>query len=81
MSAVVDDPAFAAESNLPVILGVLTTFFFLAAIVVCLRIYVRLFITHAFGVDDVLISISLVCSNGYLYLRMLTKSFANLRDG
>ncbi|EPE10265.1 integral membrane protein [Ophiostoma piceae UAMH 11346] len=57
----VDDAAYAAESRLPTILGVLTTFFFLALIVVCMRIYVRVFITRSFGADDVLICLALLC--------------------
>ncbi|PYI01159.1 integral membrane protein, partial [Aspergillus sclerotiicarbonarius CBS 121057] len=50
--------AYAAQSNLPTILGVLTTFFFLAIVVVGLRVYSRLRIARAAGIDDILIVIA-----------------------
>ncbi|CAK7205539.1 hypothetical protein SEUCBS139899_008316 [Sporothrix eucalyptigena] len=55
---------YAAESRLPVILGVLTTFFIIALIVVCLRIYVRTIVTHSFGADDILIICAILCQFG-----------------
>lgn len=58
--AVTYTPEFAAESRLPVILGVLTTFFIVALVVVLLRIYVRALVTHSFGADDILIIFAIV---------------------
>ncbi|CAK7218710.1 hypothetical protein SBRCBS47491_003601 [Sporothrix bragantina] len=51
---------YAAESRMPVIVGVLTTFFLIALAIVCLRIYVRTLVTHSFGADDVLIIIAIL---------------------
>ena len=51
---------YAAQSNLPTILGVLTTFFFLAILVVGLRVYSRLRIARAGGIDDAFIVIAAV---------------------
>ncbi|OJJ45217.1 hypothetical protein ASPZODRAFT_133842 [Penicilliopsis zonata CBS 506.65] len=56
--------AYAAESNLPTILGVLTTFFFLSIIVVGLRIYSRVVIARAPGIDDGLIILAAICQLG-----------------
>ncbi|KAL1911862.1 hypothetical protein Sste5344_002439 [Sporothrix stenoceras] len=53
---------FAAESRLPVILGVLTTFFVISLIIVTLRVYVRGFVTHSFGADDILMIIAMQSS-------------------
>lgn len=81
---------FAAESRNSVIVGVLTTFFVIALIVVILRIYVRGFVTHSFGADDVLMIIAMVCfvSSPQMSLlrsftlRLLTQhSFVNSEGG
>jgi hypothetical protein len=60
MSTTTVDPAYAAESNAPWILGVLTTFFVLAFTTVAARIYTRLRITRAAGADDILIGLAAV---------------------
>ncbi|RAL03002.1 uncharacterized protein BO80DRAFT_471616 [Aspergillus ibericus CBS 121593] len=52
--------AYAAQSNLPTILGVLTPFFFLAVVVVGLRVYSRLRIAQAAGIDDILIVLAVL---------------------
>ncbi|KAK0614354.1 hypothetical protein B0T14DRAFT_437370 [Immersiella caudata] len=58
------DPAFAHETNLPRILGVLTTFHFIALTFVALRLYARLFVVKAFGKDDACICVSALCALG-----------------
>ncbi|EFX05252.1 integral membrane protein [Grosmannia clavigera kw1407] len=52
------DAAFAAESGLPRILGLLTTFFFVSVIVVGLRMYTRIRILRTASSDDVLIGLA-----------------------
>ncbi len=49
------DPAFAAESNVPRIIGVLTVFHFLAWVFVGMRIYTRLVLLRSPGWDDLFI--------------------------
>ncbi|KAH8658019.1 hypothetical protein BX600DRAFT_62506 [Xylariales sp. PMI_506] len=77
MSTAVDTAAYAAESNLPKILGVLTTFFLLAAITVGCRIYTRLFITRAAGVDDAFIGLALLCQVG-AWIVLIIQSYHGL---
>jgi hypothetical protein len=56
------DEARAAESNLPWILGVLVVFHAIAILFVCLRLYTRIFMVKTFGLDDVLICLSMACA-------------------
>lgn len=48
-------PEYVHASNASRIVGVVGVFHFIAFIFVSLRLYVRLFMVRAFGVDDVLI--------------------------
>ncbi|CAK7230180.1 hypothetical protein SCUCBS95973_007485 [Sporothrix curviconia] len=63
-AAVTYTAEYAAETRMPVIVGVLTTFFLIALAIVCLRIYVRTLVTHSFGADDVLIILAILCQFG-----------------
>jgi len=54
------DPARAAESNLPWILGLTSLFHSIALLFVGLRVYTRLFHVRSFGMDDALIVVSMV---------------------
>lgn len=54
------DPARAAESNLPWLLGLTSLFHSTALLFVGLRIYTRLFHVRSFGMDDALIVVSVV---------------------
>lgn len=58
------DPSRAHETNLPRILGVLTTFHFLALIFVALRVYARIFVVKNFGKDDFCMVLSALCALG-----------------
>jgi hypothetical protein len=58
------DPARAAESNLSWILGVLVVFHVIAILFVFLRLYTRIFMVKTFGLDDVLICLSMACAFG-----------------
>ncbi|CAM1508822.1 Fc.00g025610.m01.CDS01 [Cosmosporella sp. VM-42] len=64
------DPAYVAESNLPRILGVSSVLFFLAAIFVALRMYVRLRIVRSVGRDDWTMAACLVftCSGWIIFV-------------
>lgn len=48
-------PGYAEESNAGRIVGVIGVFHFIALIFVALRVYARVFMVRAFGVDDGLI--------------------------
>ncbi|KAK1753603.1 hypothetical protein QBC47DRAFT_430405 [Echria macrotheca] len=58
------DPVRAAEDNLGLILGVQSTFHFIALVFVALRIYARVFVVKAFGKDDICIVLSAICALG-----------------
>jgi hypothetical protein len=65
MSATVPDissfpPEYVNASNAGRIVGVVGAFHFLALTFVSLRVYVRVFMVRAFGVDDALIVLSCV---------------------
>lgn len=53
-------PEYVHASNASRIVGVVGVFHFIALIFVSLRLYVRLFMVRAFGVDDVLIIVAAV---------------------
>lgn len=53
-------PEYVGESNAARIVGVVGAFHFLALTFVSLRLYVRLFMVRAFGVDDVLVILAVV---------------------
>jgi hypothetical protein len=48
-------PEYVNENHAGRIVGVVGTFFFLALALVSLRVYVRVIVVRAFGVDDALI--------------------------
>jgi len=80
------DPAFAHETNLPRILGVSTTFHFIALAFVALRLYARLFVVKAFGKDDACICVAAVRSLNSLTVtvtvpRLTANSYAPWEDG
>lgn len=54
---------YADESNAARIVGVVGAFHFLAFSFVSLRIYARVFVLRAFGLDDALIVVAAVCSS------------------
>ncbi|KAK8112215.1 uncharacterized protein PG998_008672 [Apiospora kogelbergensis] len=56
------DPARAAETHLPRILGVSATFHILALILVACRVYSRACLVKSFGKDDALIITGAVCT-------------------
>lgn len=59
-------PAYINANNSGRIVGVVGAFHFLALTFVTLRIYVRVFMVRAFGVDDALIIASCVSLGGPL---------------
>ena len=63
------DPAWAEESNLGRILGVTALFHSLAVIFAALRLYVRLGIVKAPGVDDLFMVASVVSKHAPLSVR------------
>jgi hypothetical protein len=66
------DPARAAESNLSWILGVLVVFHVIAILFVFLRLYTRIFMVKTFGLDDVLICLSMVSLSFFLSVHKLS---------
>lgn len=54
---------YADESNAARIVGVVGAFHFLAFSFVSLRIYARVVVLRAFGLDDALIVVAAVCSS------------------
>ena len=64
LSPVPIDPARATESYTAAILSVVAVFHAIALIFVTLRVYIRAVITKAFGKDDILMVVSVVCSPG-----------------
>jgi hypothetical protein len=53
-------PEYVNESNAGRIIALVGVFHFIALIFVALRVYVRLFMVRAFGVDDGLIIVAVV---------------------
>ncbi|KAJ1324674.1 hypothetical protein MN608_09377 [Microdochium nivale] len=58
------DPVYAAENNLPWLLGVTCTFHVIAWVMVILRVYTRQILVKSFGKDDALMVIALACNFG-----------------
>lgn len=56
-------PEYVKASNAGRIVGVVGVFYFIALTFVSLRVYVRLVMVRAFGIDDALIIVSAVSSN------------------
>lgn len=54
------DPAYAAETNFPMMMGVEGTLMGLALLFVALRTYARLAIVKSFGWDDAMMILTLV---------------------
>jgi hypothetical protein len=64
-------PEYVNASNAGRIVGLVGTFHFIALTFVSLRIYVRVFMTRAFGVDDGLIIVACVSFQGDLSFRVV----------
>ena len=62
--------SFEFEDRAPQLIGVAIGFVSLATICFALRVYVRLFLTRSFGLDDWFLTGAMVCTFRALLLRL-----------